>query len=226
MMQTNKDGGGFVTVALWLLILPLCVSNRLHADPPLFQGWEVISEGSNESRYRLNLGNDQTGGIEVRWYAQSSGGDMNKDWALIKAFDSVGRLVGIVQVGRQNDKRQSVAGWHDVYIVLPYESLLPSISSIELTLHLPNGKPKLVPAISWAKAWSVGGGTNFIWFGQEGKVAFTAIPPRGKVWMHADGFGVSAPKKAAIDYVLWKKFVKPPVPPGFNPNPDITKLLA
>lgn len=222
MMQTNEDGGWFVTVTLWLLILSLCVSNHLRADSPLYQGWEVISEGSNESKYRLNLGNDQTGGIEVRWYAQSSGGDMNKDWALIKAFDSAGRLVGIVRVGRQGDNRQSVAGWHDVYIVLAYESLLPSVSSLELTLNLPNGKPKLVPSISWAKVWNVGGGINFIWFGQEGKVAFTAIPPRGKVWMHSDGFGISAPKKAAIDYVLWKKFVKPPVPSGFTPNPDIT----
>lgn len=222
MMQMSKDGREFVTVALWLLILPLCVSNHLRADSPLYQGWEVISEGSNESKYRLNLGNDQTGGIEVRWYAQSSGGDMNKDWALIKAFDSVGRLVGVVQVGRQGDNRQSVAGWHDVYIVLPYESLLPSVSSLELALHLPNGKPKLVPTISWAKVWNAGGGTNFIWFGQEGKAVFTAIPPRGKVWMHADGFGISDPKKAAIDYVLWKKFVKPPAPAGFNSNPDIT----
>ncbi|MCX7969415.1 MAG: Ig-like domain-containing protein, partial [Armatimonadetes bacterium] len=38
--------------------------------------------------------------------------------------------------------------------------------------------------------------------------------------MHAQG-GFT-PTKAAIDYTVWKSFVKPPAPAGFNSNPDVT----
>ena len=223
MMETNRVGANAIAV-MFLQILLLCVTNPLHANSQQYQGWEVISEGRNESKYRLNLGGEQTDGIEVRWYAQSSGGDTRNDWVLIKVFNSVGQTLGAVQVGRQNDNRPSTAGWHDVFIVLPYESLLPSVSSLEITLHLPNGSPKLVPSISWARIWNARCATNFAWFGQEGRVSFTSIPPRGKVWMHAAGLGFlhGAPNKSAVDYVLWKSFVKPPTPTGFNSNPDIT----
>ncbi len=40
--------------------------------------------------------------------------------------------------------------------------------------------------------------------------------------MHADGMTISAPQRAAIDYVVWRSFRRPPAPAGFSPNPDVS----
>ncbi|GBC96196.1 hypothetical protein HRbin16_01998 [bacterium HR16] len=198
---------------LFMLILPG------YAEPPVYTIWKTLAEGRDESRYELALDGSVTDGMEIWWFGCSSSGDRNNDWAQVKVFGARGQLVGCVQVGRRNDNRPSVTGWHAIYIVLPAEE---AVNRLVLILHLPGGSPKLVSMVSWARAWNAGSATNFAWYGQEGRVAYTSIPPRGRVWMHADGLEISAPRRATIDYVVWRSFRKPPAPSGFSANPDVS----
>lgn len=189
-----------------------------------FASWQVLSESREEALYQLSLEGSVIEGLELRWFATGSGGNCNSDYAEIKLYDALGRLAGCFRYGREGDNRDSVTGWHAVYIVLPQRA---AVSTVKLLLHQPDGSPRLATSLSWAKPWNAGVDTQFHPLSCEGQVSWSGYEalPRGKAWLHAAGLGTiwgwGAPQRASVDYVVWKSFAKPLPPSGFDPLSDI-----
>lgn len=211
----------FLLSALFLLFLLLTVpvwSAPAEQNEPVFAAWKTIFEGRDEAQYQLNVGGVFVDyGLEVRWYATGSGGNIRKDYAEFRLYNVQGELAGYFRCGRDGDNRDNVTGWHAVYLVLPRQSVL---NQIKITLHQPGCSPRLITSFSWAKPWDAAVDINFSPLSSEGRVIYTGFDtlPKGKVWLHAVW---PAWNRSAVDYVIYRRFTRPAPPAGFETRPDI-----
>lgn len=196
-----------------------------NSEPGEFESWRVVYEEPGEVLYRLPLNGDIFTGLVFRWYGVANGGDINNDGIEIKCYNSNNKLSGFYRYGWKDDNQDSITGWHQMYLILPQSS---SLSYIEVKVYRPDGKAWLDTNLCWVAGFEPQLENNWFilnydpyndtrgmsWSGYESL-------PRGKVWLHADGCGTSAPVESSIDYIVWKNFRKPEVPSGFSTLADI-----
>jgi len=182
-----------------------------------FRGWEALIETESLGQYQMDLEGVVTTGLEVRFYGVSGGGDNTRDFVKIECYDVQGKLAGLFRWGRDNDERDSVTGWHSLFLVLPQKT---AVGKIVLSLFARDGYPRMVKHLSPVQFWNPLTELNFFPFSHEGRASWSGFEalPRGKVWLHAAGMGS---QKASLDYAVWRSFELPVPPEGFSEIPDV-----
>lgn len=205
-------------VKIGYTIFLLCLTSTLLSQA-LFSNWQVISEGRDESRYRIVLDGSVVEALEISWYAVSASGSIHNDCVLFICNDAFGKPAAVFRYGRDGDNVDNISGWHLVYLILPSKT---AVKTLDIVLRKNYSNPKLVTKLSTVKPANLYIDLQWFPLTHQGKVSYTGYEslPRGKVWMHAAGF-FGAPSDSRIDYVIWKRFTKPTVPQNFSPNPDV-----
>ncbi len=185
-----------------------------------WKNWEVISEGVNESKYKISIGNQLLEGIELNLFS-SANGDINKDFITIRVFglpqtvngQTIEPILGWTKAGFENDNRETVGGAHVLYYILPQRDF---VNYIEITLSSPNGNPHLILNKSFARKWepfvdyvtdaqSSAGWSYYLPSNQllEGKKGGMALFACGAGTLH------NCPMESNINYYLAKRFKLP-----------------
>ena len=205
--------------AIFFLVLGMLVfrwGSLLNAQGT-FRGWEALIETESLGQYQMDLGGVVTTGLEVRFYGVNGGGDNTRDFVKIECYDVQGKLVGLFRWGRDNDERDSITGWHSLFLVLPRKT---AVEKIVLSLFARDGYPRMVKHLSPVQLWNPLTELNFFPFSHEGRVSFSGLEalPQGKAWLHAAGMGS---QRASLDYAVWRSFELPVPPEGFSEIPDV-----